>query len=82
MLNYTKLTKNMVKHLKKGEEVSLNALRVKIVEDKIIITIKEGSRETELFYRLEKGDYFGFSRDQLKNIFSQREEPIFITNKK
>ena len=82
MNHYTQLTKNMVKHLKKGEEVSLNALRVKIVEDKLVVTLKRDDQEMELFYRLEKGDYFGLSKEQLKDIFAQREKPIFTTNKR
>lgn len=82
MVYYTQFTKNMVKHLKKGEEVSFNALRVKIVEDKLIVTLKRENQEIELFYRLEKGNYFGLSKEQLKDIFSQKEKPIFTSNKR
>lgn len=82
MNHYTQLTKNMVKHLKKGEEVSLNALLVKIKEDKLVLTIKQEGREMEAFYRLDKGDYFGLSKEQLRDIFSQKERPIFTAVKK
>ena len=82
MNQYTRLTQNMVKHLKKGEEVSFNGLLVKIVEDKLVVNFKRDKQETELFYRLESGNYFGLSKEQLKDIFSQKEKPIFSTSKR
>ena len=81
MKSYTALTQNMFKHLAHGEEVQYGALRVKMVDDKIIVRgVSQDGREMEWHYRLRQGKEAGFSKEQFKNIFAFREKPLFSIN--
>ncbi len=81
MKKYTALTQNMLRHLARGEEVEYRTLRVKAVDDKLIVRgVLPDGREMELHYRLRPGKEAGFSKEQLKNILAFREKPLFRIN--
>jgi hypothetical protein len=75
---YTSLTKNFFKHLSQGEEVQYYSYNIKAKDGKIIVRRKEKDGEVEFHYWIKKGDEFGFSKEQVKDIFSNIESPIFV----
>jgi len=79
---YTSFTKNFFKHLSKGEEVQYYSYRIIAKDGKIIIKKKEKDGEFEFHYWIKKGENFGFSKEQFKEIFANIEKPIFVVHSK
>lgn len=78
MKKYTAVTQNMLRHLARGEEVEYRSLRVKAVDDKLVVRgVLPDGREMELHYRLRRGKDAGFSKEQLKKIFAWQEKPMY-----
>lgn len=78
---YDRLTKNLFKHLSRGEEVTYLNITLRKDGDRIILKGKlEEGGEVELFFRAEKGDLYGLSKEQLKRIVTFKEKPLFRTN--
>ena len=78
---YDRLTKNLFKHLAKGEEVQYMNLLIRKEGDRIVVKGRlESGEEVELFYRAERGHMFGLSKEQLKRIVTFKEKPLFRTH--
>lgn len=78
MKNYTALTGNMLKHLARGDSVTYNSsLTLKTDGDRLIVRGKIHDKNMELHYRLDKGEDYGFSKEQFKSILASRAKPIF-----
>ncbi len=76
--SYDKLTKNLFKHLSKGEEVVFGNFTLLKEGEKLRLKGRtEKGEEVELFFNLEKGRSFGLSKDQLKRIVAFKEKPAF-----
>ena len=74
---YNALTDNLFRQLAKGNSVIYNGLLLKVEEDKLVVKGKLQNKDMELHYRLKKGDHYGFSKEQFKNIVAAREKPMF-----
>ncbi len=78
---YDRLTKNLFKHLARGDEVQYLNLLIRKDGDRIVVRGRlEGGEEVELFYRAEKGDMYGLSKEQMKRIVAFKEKPLFRTH--
>lgn len=82
MKGYTSLTKNFFKHLSQGEEIQYYIYNIKTKDGKIIVRKKEEDKEVEFHYWIKNGDMFGFSKEQMKDIFSNIERPLFVVHLK
>ncbi len=79
-ITYTEVSKNLLKHLAKGEEVVYRNLTLRKEGDKLRVKGKlESGEYLEYVYKLEKGDMWGLSRPQIKRILSFEESPLFKT---
>lgn len=74
---YTALTDNLFRQLAKGNPVIYNGLLLKVESDKLVVKGKVQNKDMELHYRLKKGEHYGFSKEQFKNIVTSREKPMF-----
>jgi hypothetical protein len=74
---YSALADNLFRQLAKGNAVIYNGLLFKAEEDKLVVKGKFENKDMELHYRLKKGDRYGFSKEQFKNIVAAREKPIY-----
>lgn len=78
---YDRLTKNLFKHLSKGEEVFFQNMVLRRDGDRIVVKGRINEvEEVELFYKLEKGSLYGMSKEQLKRIVAFKEKPLFRTH--
>ena len=78
---YDRLTKNLFKHLSRGEEVRYLNMTLRKDGDKIVLKGKlEDGGEVELFFKVEKGSLYGLSKEQLKRIVTFKEKPLFRTH--
>jgi hypothetical protein len=74
---YTALTDNLFRQLAKGYPVRYNNLLLKVEEGKIVVKGELDNKNVELHYWLKKGNHYGFSKEQFKNILASREKPMF-----
>ena len=56
-----------------------NTFLLKKKGDNIVLRYTVEGQEVELFFRAEKGDTYGLSKDQLKRIVTFQEKPAFKT---
>jgi len=74
---YTALTDNLFRQLAKGHPVRYNSLLFRVEDDKLIVEGRLKDKDVELHYRLKKGNKYGFSKEQFKDILASREKPLF-----
>lgn len=77
MKRYDALTQNLFRQLAKGNQILYMNFLLTVKEDKLVLRATLEGREFEFHYRLRKGQDYGFSREQFKNIFSNREKPMY-----
>lgn len=79
-ITYTEVSKNLLRHLAKGEEVIYRNLTLRKEGDKLKVRGRlEAGEILEYVYKLEKGDMWGLSKQQIKRILSFQETPMFKT---
>jgi hypothetical protein len=80
LVPYDRLRSSLIQQLSRGKEVLFkNAFLLKKKGDNIVLRYKVEGQEVELFFRAEKGDTYGLSKDQLKRIVTFQEKPAFKT---
>lgn len=77
MKRYDSFTQNLFRQLAKGNQVLYRDFLLTVKEDKLVVRAASEGKQIEFHYRLRKGDDFGFSKEQLKDIFANREKPIY-----
>ena len=75
---YSEITKNLLKRLKKDKKVLYNSILIKIEDNKLIIGAKKDDQEMELFYKLKEEEFSNLSPKRLKDIVAQKEKPDFV----
>ena len=80
IISYDRLRASLIQHLSKGKEVLFkNAFLLKKKGDNIVLRYKVEGQEVELFFKAEKGDTYGLSKEQLQRIVALQEKPSFKT---
>jgi hypothetical protein len=77
---FDRLRGSLIQQLSKGKEVLFkNTFLIKKKGDSIVLRYKVEGQEVELFFKAEKGDTFGLSKEQLRRIVALQEKPAFKT---
>lgn len=80
IVSFDRLRNSLIQQLSRGKEVLFkNAFLMKKKGDNIVLRYKVEGQEVELFFKAEKGDTYGLSKDQLKRIVAFQEKPAFKT---
>ncbi len=78
--SFDRLRSSLIQQLSRGKEVLFkNAFLLKKKDANIVLRYKADGQEVELFFKAEKGDTYGLSKDQLKRIVAFQEKPAFKT---
>jgi|GEM_PF-3137267 len=76
---YSAVTKNLLKQLARGETLQYNQFELRRDGEKLILRGEVDRGEVELHFRLQSGETFGLSLDQIKRIVGLQEKPLFQT---
>ena len=80
MISFDRIRGSLIQQLSKGKEVVFKkSLILKKKGNNIVLRCMIEDQEVELFFKAEKGDNFGLSKEQLKRIVTFQEKPAFKT---
>lgn len=74
---YDALSQNFFRQLARGNAVAYRSFLVETKEDKIIVKRRWQGKDLELHFRRRPGDDYGFSKEQFRAIFADREKPMY-----
>lgn len=74
---FNRITKNLIKNLKVGKNVTYNKNSIQLRDDKLVIILRENNLLVEYFYSANRDGKLDITLERLKNIFNSKEKPLF-----